>query len=55
MKNTKWHTCFIHKNNMVNHKIKQRSDWLMKIVGKFRISRIYIKRQSKDDIEVCQL
>ena len=38
---------------MVNRKSKQRSDWLMKIVGKFKLSRIYIKRQSKGDIEVC--
>ena len=37
---------------MMNRKSKQRSHWLMKIVGKFGISRIYIKRESKDDIEM---
>ena len=51
MKNTKWHTHFIHKKNMLNRKSKQLSDWLMKIVEKFRISIIYIKRQSKDNLK----
>ena len=39
----------------MNRKSKQRSDWLMKMLPEFRISRIYIKIQSKDDIELCKL